>query len=96
MRTDDPGKAESIPVTTIERLPGFAIVIGDIGSVAAGRDPDLCAGIPGHRRAIPVRPFERRAPVLSSVRGVSCGAGSLVWLAIVPTDSDPMLLVAKR
>ena len=94
--TDGPGQAESVPITTIEPLPGFAIVIGDIGSIAADRDPGLVSCVPGHGRTIAVGWFAGCAPVFSAVGGVSCRAGCLPRLAIISTDSNSVPLVAKR
>src|SRR5580698_3279316 len=72
---DDPGQAQGVPVAIIEGLPGFAVVVADVGPVGSGGNPGLGVPVPGYGGAVAVRRLLGCGPVLASVYGPGGGAG---------------------
>src|SRR5215471_18051580 len=71
-RTYDPGQAEGVPVAVVEGLPGFSVVVTDVGAIGSGGNPGFGVGVPGYGGAVAVWRLLRSGPCLAAVGGPGC------------------------
>src|SRR5438445_4174675 len=77
------GEADAVVILPVERLPGGAVVQGDVGARRAYRDPTVFR--PGHGGA-EGKPLVEWGPRLAAIGGGRRGRADVVGLAIIAAD----------